>query len=219
MRKILSYAIPILLILGMAFIAYSAVFPLHVAKPIKQPWTVETKQIVPGGVLKYEAALCKYTDSEGTITRQLFGTESKFINSEPSNIPEGCSTGVRAVTLPDDTAIGKYKMLITVEYRVNTFNTDTVRFETEEFEVVSPNSPTAPKPNTPGGIFSKAPTTNDKLEPAPSTTPAVNAPPSVIMPPLNAPLNLPINLPVNTGSNVSVPSFPILPICILKICL
>jgi hypothetical protein len=210
MKKILSNLIPILLILGMGYIVYSAVFPLHAAKATKQPWTVLTKQVVPGGVLKYEAAVCKYTNAKGTLTRQIYGVESKYINTEPSNIPKGCVTNVRTVTLPEDTQLGKYHLIITAEYHINSFHTDTVIFETEEFEVVSPDAPNAPKPNTPGGVFTKsnpqAPSSGSGIikenPPVPSNT--------------QTNINTQSNTQINTQTNTQTPKLclPLVSLCI-----
>lgn len=212
MKNFISWLAPVLLVLMTGYIVYSAVFPLHGATARKQPWTVITKQVVPGGVFKYEADICKHTVASGTITRQLLGHEHKFINSEPSNIPQGCSNSVRAVTLPEDTEPGRYKMIITVEYQINAFNKDTVGFETEEFDVVSPLSPTAPKPNTPGGVF--IPATSSTSTTTTNTT--VN---TTIVPDAPIPQT---NTQTNTQLTVETPAIdlPVIkePVCVLGVC-
>jgi hypothetical protein len=200
MRKIIIYILLSALVLGVGFICYSAVFPLDAARATKQPWTVITKKVVPGGTLKYEAALCKLTDSPGTITRQAFGTESKFINQEPSTIPKGCVNTIKSVTLPLDLAVGTYYLISTVEYKINAFNTDTKHFKTEEFDVVAPDSKEAPKPNTPGGIF------------MPTTTQSSPTPPVI------SPI-IPVQLSTNTNTNTTV-TLPTIPsVTVPKICL
>jgi hypothetical protein len=214
MKYFISWFAPLLLVLMTGYIVYSSIFPLHGAVATKQPWTVLTPKVVPGGVFKYEAALCKYTTANGTITRQLLGHEHKFINSEPSNIPKGCSTSPRSVTLPIDTEPGNYWMVITVEYHINAFNTDTPQFRTEEFEVVSPKSPAAPKPNTPGGIFI-APTSNTSTT---TTTTNTTVTPSQPAPPVNTQTNT----QTNTQVTVETPAIdlPIIKkeVCVLGAC-
>ena len=124
----------------MLYAFYLVIFPLKTAYAVRQPFQVITKRVPLGGTFKYYVALCKYNNSQGIISRQLIGPEFRFLSSEPSNIPIGCNTAIRSVSIPSDITPGKYTVSITTVYRNNALHSTTNRFQTEAFEIFDPRA-------------------------------------------------------------------------------
>ena len=134
--KTFGYPTILLAALTMLYGFWLVIFPLKTAEPTKQPYKVLTYKVAAGDTFKYEVGLCKYNNAPGTLTRQLVGPELVFVDSEPSSLPMGCTTAIRAVPLPKSITPGKYKMVISIKYNVNVLHTVSLVFQTEEFEIM-----------------------------------------------------------------------------------
>ena len=138
--RAIGYPTLIIAACTMLYAFFLIIFPLKTADATRQPFKVLTARVPLGGTFKYEVALCKYNNAQGTIVRQLVGPEYRFLSSEPSNIPVGCNTAVRAVPIPTDLMPGTYTISITTKYQNNILHSTTNRFQTESFEIYDPHA-------------------------------------------------------------------------------
>lgn len=101
---------------------------------------VTTKQVKRGERLGYLVDFCKNREIEGSVVRSLIYEDGGQIAGEQSSATAQ-SIGCRTITVytfevPANAKLGKAKLLITTIYRTSTFQPQTYRKYTEEFEIV-----------------------------------------------------------------------------------
>ena len=106
--------------------------PLEVEEPI----LLRNNTIEQGGHVVYDIHFCKYTDKPATVQRYLADGLDTHISSLIINNPVGCKTATLHLDIPECTPPGMYRILHVATYDYPLGRKVTIRYETEEFEVV-----------------------------------------------------------------------------------
>ncbi len=88
-----------------------------------------------GDMLTYRLDICKYADKTVQIHRTLLNDVVINLPSIQANLPMGCQTIVRKVTVPGYAPSGKYILRSTVDFRINSFKTVSYAHETGLFQI------------------------------------------------------------------------------------
>ena len=103
---------------------------------------VKNKKLHPGDNLEYYIDLCKLKDKSASVT--LWLQDGVIVHLPPlenSNIPVACHETWMSLPLPVNLDEGTYKLVQSLDYKVNPVTTINYTVETEEFTVVH-NEPT-----------------------------------------------------------------------------
>ena len=121
----------------MFWVAFLTLWPYDVIQVSPHPMPVVSNQVVPGGNFVYQPSVCVSKDIVSHFTPQLHNGTVLSFPTRVVNIKEGCSTTTSSnIVIPKNTAPGIYKFVFINEIQVNVIRTETVVFETEEFEVI-----------------------------------------------------------------------------------
>lgn len=117
---------------------YMIAWPFKVITFTNLPFPVLNKPVMAGQIVVYRIDACKYREVPTHINRVLVGKVNIALNSQDSQqVGKGCgSTTVANTVIPIATPEGKYKVQITVEYKVNSLRTIIVHSETEVFDIL-----------------------------------------------------------------------------------
>lgn len=154
----------------MGYVTYLAVWPFKTIEPTHQPYKVLTPKVHPGEDIVYVSEICRYTDVQPTVVRQLVGESIIYLPNRISKFPKGCGAYKVPSRVPPETPPGFYHLELAPSYRINPVRTIVVNIETEEFEVVEPP---IDNPLPEGGVPPGAPKQPANTEPiGPTLVPA-----------------------------------------------
>lgn len=135
LKKIYMLASISIIVLVNALASYWLFWPYHVVD-VQVPLHVLTPRVEAGGTLEYEVEYCKYTDGPAVITKQLLGQRETVLLPEiTTNLPKGCSKGVRKIPLPTSITADTYVLHMTGSYPVNPIRKQTYTWNSEPFIV------------------------------------------------------------------------------------
>lgn len=112
------------------------------------PVYVETPVLHAGDLLTYELDYCKQTDIVPIARRQLIDGQTIPLTatSGGSGLALGCHKTTRSIEIPETVNPGRYYLNVYLDYRINPFRTETVRYYTQYFQVVDANIESTSKP-------------------------------------------------------------------------
>jgi len=104
---------------------------------VEDPVKILTPLIRSGEHVKYETSFCKYTNLNGMVSKKLiddyvYVTAPKMVSSD-----KGCQTIQGFMEIPKYMPSGMYKIGFTVEYQVNFFKTITIKYYSEDFNIIN----------------------------------------------------------------------------------
>lgn len=138
MRALQVFAISVLISMQLSIflVAFWLLYPYKLIE-FNQPYaTVTNKVISTGDFLEYTLDYCKYTKLDAEIHRSFIDGVIYLTTDGIADVKEGCGKQKIRMYVPRAMAEGKYRLLITREYHVNPIRTVTIRYLTEEFEVL-----------------------------------------------------------------------------------
>lgn len=123
----------ILLLVG--YYVYCVTWPYHVVD-IKHAYADHDVYKV-GDDLHYTISYCKYIDVGGTVFSELADGVIYNLKGTVSNAPVGCGEKIMSVGRVPDVPAGKYRIVTTAVYQVNPFRQIIVKYQTDEFEIIT----------------------------------------------------------------------------------
>jgi hypothetical protein len=130
-----AYGLALVVVVYMFYTTFAPVEVVVMNEPIK----LLTPEVEQGQYVEYTINICKKLDIVGEVYTSLISDNSHNVQVSPvttSNLPKGC--GVYTFQNPlvsESTPNGKYKVLLTINYKVNPFKTVTQAFTTDSFVV------------------------------------------------------------------------------------
>ena len=89
-----------------------------------------------GDLLMYEIDYCKNMNISATVSKHFEDGLIYRLNTEESDVSVGCHKKIVALHIPDKLPTGRYRLCSSATYHVNKIRDVTVKYVTDEFEVV-----------------------------------------------------------------------------------
>ena len=136
-HKIPYYISMITLLLAWALLIHITWLGLYPYEPLViNRVTILGDTFQRGGLLMYEIDFCKNMDISATVAKHFEDGILYRLRSEESHLEKGCHVKTIALEIPHNMPIGKYKLCSSATYHVNQIRDITVKYSTEEFEVI-----------------------------------------------------------------------------------
>lgn len=184
-----------------AYVVFSAIVPADVGK--FEDLRLDVKNVKAGSLVFYEAHTCEPSNFQADVFRTI------STNTVPPEItlPAGSRFDDRllcrnAILIPNEAPTGEYRLTITVEYSINAFQTKTMAYTSEPFNVVNdneefnilqdavrneqerqdgqPETPATPTTGPSSSVQGTSPVAT--IQPANPSTPATPSNPTVVIP-------------------------------------
>lgn len=133
--KIMLY-ISIMAACMVLYISYLLLIPIHVIDMKTLPIPVKTKKVVQGEALIIEVNYCKHVKVSALNTYSFLNHNAVPSITNRSNLPVGCHHREIELVTPLILLPGKYSLLYSAEYQVNSLRNEKYQWESEMFEVL-----------------------------------------------------------------------------------
>lgn len=120
------------LILYWAFTGTDALVIKNAPLPVQPKFVKSLENVV------VTVDFCKVTDAPGRVVRKLVSDKTELLAPVVDEaLPKKCYNNLPVqVPIPDQTPLGKYKVVYRVTYKTNPLHEVTEEFESQQFEVV-----------------------------------------------------------------------------------